>query len=51
MKLHSTYMKCNIYLTKKTGILPYSSYVNGRFVYSDTLIGIKELIKEAKEAN
>lgn len=42
-----TYRGCNIY--RRTGVvlngLRWESYVGGRFVYADTLAGIRELIR------
>ena len=41
-----TYMGCNVTRSSTPGYaLPWSAYVNGRFVYADTLTGIKELIR------
>jgi hypothetical protein len=40
------YMNCNINRSTTPGYaLPWSAYVNGHFVYADTLAGIKELIR------
>jgi len=42
-----TYMGCNVTRSSTPGYaLPWSAYVNGRFVYADTLTGIKEMIRE-----
>lgn len=46
MKYHSTYKGCNIYRNTEPGFhLPWISYVDGLFVYADTLQGIKRMIK------
>ena len=40
------YLGCNIERKTSPGYaLPWSAYVNGHFVYADTLAGIKELIR------
>jgi hypothetical protein len=40
------YRGCNITRATSAGFaLPWSAYVNGHFVYADTLAGVKELIR------
>ena len=44
-----TYFGFNIYSYTKFGYrLKWSSYVNGSFVYADTLSDIKQMIRERK---
>ena len=47
MEFKACYYKCNIYCNKYSQ-LKYSSYVIDHFIYADTLVGIKKLIKHYK---
>jgi len=49
MKYHTTYKKHEIYKNETGHVLPWLSYVNGLFVYADTLTGIKKLITNGVE--
>jgi len=43
------YRGCVITETRKQGVLPWGAYVGDRFVYADTLAGIKRLIRQTLE--
>lgn len=45
MNYYSTYKDCIIYRQYNGYRLPWVSYINGMFVYADTLAGIKKLIR------
>ena len=45
MNFHSKYKGCNIYKPiEPSDKLTYCAYVNNRFIYADTLTGIKRMI-------
>jgi len=50
MKLHSSYKGHLIYAKTEVGYaLKWGTYVNGMFMYADTLAGIKKLISGGKK--
>ena len=49
MKFHSTSRGCNVYRNARPGLMRWSAYVNGAFVNTDTLAGIRGLIAETLE--
>jgi hypothetical protein len=45
---HSVYRGCNIYRTsRKSSGVCWEAYAGGRFIYADTLAGIRSAIRDA----
>lgn len=44
------YKGCVITHTNRLGYMPWGAYVGDRFVYADTLAGIKQQISEALDS-
>lgn len=47
MKTYTYYSITIYYHSVLSHSLPYSAYINGSFIYADTLAGIKRLIRAA----